>query len=80
MNWSLYPSASAAANEGISDVYGIRAAVVLQLRIFELSAEVDAEGLTVRGPQMLECFSRKICYSLSLTWLPSGRVSEKIKK
>lgn len=38
MNWSLYPSASAAENEGISDVYGIRAAVVLQLRSSELSA------------------------------------------
>lgn len=45
MNWSLYPSASAAANKGISDVYGIRAAVVLQLGSFELSAEVDSAEL-----------------------------------
>lgn len=66
MNWSLYPSASAAANAGISDVYGIWAAVVLQLRSFELSAEVDAESLTVYkgGPKMLEQFSLKICRSL----------------
>ncbi len=45
MNWSFYASASAAENEGISDVYGIWAAVVLQLRGFELSAEVDAESV-----------------------------------
>lgn len=73
MNWSLYTSASAAANKGISDVYGIRAAIVLQLGSFELSAEVDSAELDKETRKCLSSLVRKKICSYQLQTLQKER-------